>query len=368
MLTDAVTIHSRRRWAPWKDSKDARLRFALPGQALFEGGAANPAFRCGGGGGGALEPDSFAVRRLVLGRAEASVGLLAALTPSWMAGPAGAAPDGDARPALRITGAKVAVLEADPAVTTLRAALDTSLEGLELDEDVGVTVLYDCWREGVATVELRLMLGGGAAGQAAEAGEATTPAGEEVCLGWRKACAAGWGGLVVHEGAPEGQAVAFEDGAVREDWRATMAAEGTHDTLTRLQLSAPGGVLRLRPPTVTVSDGAVLHAGLVFPELQDLEVAASPVEMSVRHTCLADGAANVTLALERAVLSDERRSVRHTCLADGAANVTLALERAVLSDERRRGQRGGCRLRDHCCHSQRAVASAVVVINLMLDL
>jgi len=314
-------------------STDAAFAFDLEGadadqnsgSQVFRDAAVLPPFSCMAEGGALpVEPEQISIRRLrLMHRAAAAAesagagGLLDGLRP--FAGPwASADKDEEAgseersQLGMRITNARIRatmVEDDDHNLPVLHAALEqplpegTTLEVLQEDSSVPaeLAILYDCWRSGRAKIQLKFTV------VTVSADNATST--QEVCLKWVKVCAvgpSGWGHLKISEG----QDPVLQDGVLQEDWSTEMNGEGTHDTVTRFTLSSDG-IERLRVPTVT-SSSKLLRVdirGSFYSEASDdtFEVSTDPLVISVLYTCESDGVADVTLELQRAVLSDEHR-------------------------------------------------------------
>jgi len=245
----------------------------------------------------AVEDETVAVRRLDLMRG--GEGLLEGLRPFAMLG-------GDKERDLFVHNARVRVVDVTklpqsstdglPALPTLHANLEKNLPnnslsevGSEEDKPQTITVLYDCWHEGEAVVELKLSIFGKE---------------DDVCIRWKKVCRMGWDSLQVLHNSK----TVLQNGVVQEDWSKSMQAEGTHETVMKLQLSSTG-IQRLQPPAAT-SNHKLLKVEIRGPFYfggSTFEVSSDPVHFSVIHICESDGLAEVVLTLEKAVLSDQHR-------------------------------------------------------------
>ncbi|CAE6915505.1 unnamed protein product [Symbiodinium natans] len=209
---------------------------------------------------------------------------------------------------LWLTKAHISSSGGDKVMPLLTAALDTEPQtagAMQVTEKAQfqseLTVYYDCWQPGEARVELRLTLAADEEGNHSQ----------EICLAWSKVCRLGFEGLVVRHGE-------FNEWPIfpRSDENDSSAptpplldAEGILEDVTKLQLSSPGGAIRLQPPTVASSDDKLLKVdirGAAVTMAQGdtfLEVGSEPTEFTVVYTCQGAGTADVELGLWRAVVT-----------------------------------------------------------------
>eukprot|EP00435_Cladocopium_sp_Y103_P004529 s3977_g1.t1 len=139
--------------------------------------------------------------------------------------------------------AKVVVISSNDAMPLLSAALDRSetdgpleiFEGDQLDDEV--TILYDCWQQGTARVELRFLLASEPEGQP----------GTEICMAWRKRCGSfAFDALEVRNS----QSLIYPAPKEGTQQPALLSPEGTYEEVTKLQLSS-SGAMRLKVPKVS---------------------------------------------------------------------------------------------------------------------
>ncbi|CAE8613092.1 unnamed protein product, partial [Polarella glacialis] len=263
--------------------------------AVFESGQSFSMFQCGPGASDqvlAEEAGNVQVRSFMLSIAAESGTGLGALVGSLVGG------DDD-----ELAGAEVWIVEAKLSVEAASAQADglpTLHAGLEKpisrDNSIQVpsaeaipetlTVLYDCWRDGLAFVELRLKVASSASGN-----------GTDVCFRWSKVCKTGFSDIVIQHD----DEVAFPatDGVEPR----LMDPEGVIEPVTKLSLTS-SGIMRMRPPTVSSQQKflTVELRGPYFGGADDspsFEVDSNPVEFSVLYTCESDGLADIILTFEQ---------------------------------------------------------------------
>jgi hypothetical protein len=152
-----------------------------------------------------------------------------------------------------------------------------------------IGVLYDCRKDGKATVELQLTVGSsdGSSGS--------------VCMRWVKQCALGWKNLEIKQG----DTLVFKDGQIQEEWQSRMTNEGTQQQFTKFMISAKG-IERIMRPSAT-SNQKLLSVDLMGPlgHSDKSELSREPVALLVMYVCLFDGFADVTLVIEQDTFSGE---------------------------------------------------------------
>mmetsp|Transcript_68136 Transcript_68136/g.149689 ORF Transcript_68136/g.149689 Transcript_68136/m.149689 type:complete len:594 (+) Transcript_68136:42-1823(+) len=270
---------------------DTLPRFSDAKQTLFKAGATQPSFACDGTDDSlAEEPPKIGFRRLQLSIDEASSSSMS----SMLGGLLGDAEESAGPSQLFLIEAKVVVISSNDAMPLLSAALDRSesdgpleiFEGDQLDDEV--TILYDCWQQGTARVELRFLLASEPEGQP----------GTEICMAWRKRCGSfAFDALEVRNG----QSLIYPAPKEGAQQPALLSPEGTYEEVTKLQLSS-SGAMRLKVPKVTSEEQLKVEIrGLATDALE--VTATDEVEISIVYSCLSAGVIGVELALEQAVLS-----------------------------------------------------------------
>eukprot|EP00933_Yihiella_yeosuensis_P078419 TRINITY_DN898_c2_g1_i2.p1 TRINITY_DN898_c2_g1~~TRINITY_DN898_c2_g1_i2.p1 ORF type:complete len:657 (+),score=123.59 TRINITY_DN898_c2_g1_i2:81-2051(+) len=290
---------------------DAEQPFTSGSAVLFEHGQTLDAFTCGPSGNpvGAEDGPSMGFRSLLLSQAQGESPSMFENVKSFV-GASEAESEGDS---LKIVGAKVSVTTSDgksDGLPVLHAAVEpkpSTEQPLQVPEHSAtppaLTVIYDCWREGTAEVELRLTV---SKSDPSSKGDMSA----EVCLKWKKVCGKGFGELVIKHEERSIHPMPEDPSAAKTD---IFSPEGIVESVTKLSLES-SGALRLRPPVVS-SPQKYLQVDVSgsFADLGDgaadaFEVSnINPVEFSVRYSCEADGLADVTLTLEKAVIDDAHR-------------------------------------------------------------
>jgi len=249
---------------------------------LFSGGKVLSPFRCGIADSRAVELASMSARRLTLGWQEEESGYFDNMWGS----------DDDFGPSsLRVSNVLVSVVAAE-GEPVMAVALEPALPaGIFLrvasgeSGDEQLNIVYDCFQDGQATVELQFKVYG-----------ESEAVGTDVCLQWTKICTLGWGNLEIRQG----DELVFVDGQVQEEWSKRMLDDGAHDSRTRFELSADG-LERLRVPTATSNQKLVkldVSGHFLFEE-GVFEVTSDPVPVTILYTCEYDGFAEITLVLEK---------------------------------------------------------------------
>lgn len=281
---------------------DSALPFQSGGADLFKG-EAKASFDCQSIEDRAQDGASVAFRKLELSALDVSSS--DSIFGNFFGG--GKSGDGGSSGSLWITEAKLTTrVESGDGMPTLTVALDrqvdsdSSLEVTEnADAPASLTVLYDCWREGQASVELRLRVAA-----RADSGQQSTG----VCLRWKKVCAVGFSDLRISHG----NSVVYPSSESEGSDLGLLDPEGVPESVTKLDLEA-SGTMRLRPPTIITSDQKLLKVEVRGPFFlgdateEAFEINSNPVQLSVLYQCESDGVVDVTLTLEHAVLTDAHR-------------------------------------------------------------
>lgn len=271
------------------------------GTSLFENGESTQLFRCSSGPPGAFEDEFVSVRRLELKVAEGSYSSMFGFSAF------GSSHEEEAPTGFNVIDSKVRVIEqgGSDSLPTLHVAILPNINNntnvLQVQpgdpDETGegrrdeLEVHYDCWKEGRATVEVKLVVQpiGGVA--------------EEICLSWQKVCSPGWKQLEIRESSE----VVFADGEMKPAWLVKLG-NASSQAVTKLQLSVTHGNIRLRAPEVSSPDKFLKVEMRGSSMIKDeMEVGTSPESISVLYTCESDGLANVVLKLEKAVIEASHR-------------------------------------------------------------
>lgn len=255
------------------------------GETLYREGESLSRFSCSGDASTlAVEPSTMAVRRFSL-RQTTDGGFFEGLTLSQKQAPG-----------VWVTDGNISAIDHEGTQDVLLVALEDSLtsgQKIEVDpllEPPRIGVLYDCRKDGSATVELRLRVGSsdGSSGS--------------VCLRWVKRCALGWNNLAIMQG----DTPVFKDGQIQERW-SRLAKEGTEAIKTVFTFSASEGVVRIARPMAYSEQNflsVAVNGPLGVPEIS--EIGEEGLYLTALYTChVRVGFSDVTLEIYKDTFSGE---------------------------------------------------------------
>ena len=128
-------------------------------------------------------------------------------------------------------------------------------------------------------------------------------------MAWTKVCRLGFQDLMVHHGEFSEWRIYPASNDSNAAAPPLLDADGILEDVTKLQLSAPEGAVRLQVPTIGSSDEKLLKVDIRGATMtlnqgdQFLEVGSEPTEISVIYTCEGTGVAEVELGLWHAVVT-----------------------------------------------------------------